>query len=64
MTLTELMGPLNSKPTNLFYMSDYRMSSFRMEDLEDSDPEMNDSQVDMSLERAKLMPATRSIIVR
>lgn len=41
-----------------------QMSGFRVDDLEDSDPELMHSQVDMSLERAKLTPATRSIIVR
>ena len=42
----------------------YRMSTFRVDDLEDSDTEMDGSQVDMSLEKAKLVPATKSIIVR
>lgn len=41
-----------------------KMSSFRADDLEDSDPEMGDSQVEMALERSKLVPATKSIIVR
>lgn len=45
-------------------MKNYRMSVFRVDDLEDSDPETGNSQVEMSLERAKLTPATRSIIVR
>ena len=42
----------------------YRMTTFRVDDLEDSDAEMDGSQVDMSLEKAKLVPATKSIIVR
>ena len=42
----------------------YRMTTFRVDDLDDSDTEMDGSQVDMSLEKAKLVPATKSIIVR